>query len=64
MLCGSNFCCLIKGKKAKFMKLYHMMVDGEIRLSKELDIVKITERLRTHDVALKSSVLNTDERRF
>lgn len=46
------------------MKLYHMMVDGEIRLSKELDIVKITERLRTHDVALKSSVLNTDERRF
>lgn len=46
------------------MKLYHLMIDGEIRLNKELDIVKITERLRQHDVALHSSILNTEERRF
>lgn len=63
MFCGSNFCCLVKGSKGRFMKLYHMMIDGEVRLNKELDVVKIMQRLRVHDVALRSSVLNTEERR-
>ena len=64
MICRSNFCCWVKGKRGRFMKLYHLMIDGEIRLNKELDIVKIIERLRQHDVALHSSVLNTEEKKF
>lgn len=41
-----------------------MYIDGEIRVSKELDIIRILKKLRIHDVALRSSVLNSDERRF
>jgi hypothetical protein len=41
-----------------------MYIDGEIRISKELDIVRILRKLRTYDVAIRSSILNTDERRY
>lgn len=41
-----------------------MYIDGEIRISNELDIIKIIKKIRTHDIALKSSVLNTDERKY
>lgn len=41
-----------------------MYIDGEIRINNELDIVKILKKIRTHDIALRSSVLNTDERRY
>ena len=46
------------------MKLYNMYIDGEIRINNELDIVKILKKLRTHDIALRSSILNNDERRY
>ena len=45
------------------MKLYNLFVEGKLRLNKELDIVKIIERMRVHDIALRSSVLNTEEKR-
>ena len=40
-----------------------MYIDGEIRINNELDIIKILKKIRTHDIALKSSILNTEERR-
>ena len=41
-----------------------MYIEGDIRINNELDIVKILKRLRAHDIALRSSVLNTEERRY
>jgi hypothetical protein len=41
-----------------------MYLEGQDRVEKDMDILKILRRIRYHDVALKSSVLNTNEKLF
>ena len=41
------------------MKLYHLYMDGKNRVNNELDIVKILSKLRTHDIAIKSTILDS-----
>lgn len=58
-LCGTNFCCTREKNLTKSMKLYHLYMDGKNRVNNELDIVKILSKLRTHDIAIKSTILDS-----
>ena len=39
-------------------------MQGRTKVDSEMDIIKIMRRLRFHDIALKSSILESNERRM
>jgi hypothetical protein len=41
-----------------------MYITGRTQVESEMDLVKILRRLRYHDVTMKSSMLNSMERRL
>ena len=41
-----------------------MYLDGHDRMQRDMDITKVLRRIRYHDIALKSSILNTNEKMF
>lgn len=46
------------------MKYFELYLQGRTKVESEMDIIKIMRRLRFHDIALKSSILESRERRM
>lgn len=61
LCCGTTFCCSVNLRKEK--KLYNLFLEGQTKLEKELDVVKLLKRLRHHDIALKASILCDSDKR-
>ena len=44
--------------------MFNLYLLGKTKVDSEMDIVKIMQRVRYHDIALKSSILNSKERKI
>ena len=44
--------------------MFNLYLLGKTKVESEMDIIKISNRVRFHDIALKNSVLNSKERRI
>jgi len=45
-------------------KIFNLYLLGRTKVQSEMDIIKIMRRVRFHDIALKSSILSSKERRY
>ena len=41
-----------------------MYLDGKDKVENEMDIVRVLRRVKYHDIALKASILNSNERMY
>ena len=55
-MCRCHACC--------FAKVFEIYLQGRTKVESEMDIIKIMRRLRYHDIALKSSIIESNERRM